>query len=105
MRTIQPAAIILLSAFMILFTACGGVHHTPENQGGFYYSGIYFGKNFSPALKEGVSDGCETSKGLYSKDHILFNTDIDYNTGWFLGRKRCIPLFKVEENNQSEKVT
>ena len=97
MRKIQPATIALLSASMILFTACGGVHHVPESKGGFYYSGIYFGKNFSLTLKKGVEDGCKTSKGYYTKNHVLFNNDIDYNTGWFLGRSRCIPLFKTEE--------
>jgi len=88
----------LLILFTLLLTGCGGgIHHTPEIKGGFYYSGIYFGKNFSQALKDGVKDGCKTSKGYYTKNHTLFNSDTDYNTGWFLGRSRCIPLFKTEE--------
>jgi len=95
-------SITLLTTSTVVFTACSGTtEQMPESQGGFYYSGIYFGKNFSPTLKEGVEDGCETSKGEYTKNHTLFNIDSDYNTGWFLGRSRCIPLFKVEEDNKS----
>ena len=100
MRINKPTTIALFSASILLFTACGGVRHVPESQGGFYYSGIYFGKNFSPTLKEGVADGCETSKGHYTKNHTLFNNDTDYNNGWFLGRSRCIPLFKVDEDEE-----
>jgi len=95
-------SITLLAGSAVLFTACGGgTRHVPESQGGFYYSSIYFGKNFSQTLKEGVEDGCDTSKGHYRKNHTLFNTDTDYNTGWFLGRSRCIPLFKVEEEDKT----
>jgi len=94
-------SITFLTTSAVVFTACGnGTRHAPESQGGFYYSGIYFGKNFSQTLKEGVEDGCETSKGHYTKNHTLFNIDTDYNTGWFLGRSRCIPLFKVEEDDE-----
>ncbi|AKF24497.1 hypothetical protein YH65_03165 [Sulfurovum lithotrophicum] len=90
----------LSTTALLLLTACGSVRHVPESKGGFYYSGIYFGKNFSQTLKEGVEDGCDTSKGHYTKNHTLFNNDRDYNTGWFLGRSRCIPLFKVEEDEK-----
>jgi len=90
---------------LLLLTACGGVHHMPESQGGFYYSGIYFGKNFSQTLKEGVEDGCKTSKGHYTKNHTLFNNDTDYNTGWFLGRNRCIPLFKIDKDEKAANPT
>jgi len=98
MKILKTTTISVLSSSILLLTACGGVHHTPKKQGGYYYSNIYFGKNFSPTLKEGVQDGCETSKGYYTKNHILFNNDRDYNTGWFLGRRRCISLLKLEEN-------
>jgi len=67
----------LSTTALLLFTACGGVRHVPESKGGFYYSGIYFGKNFSQTLKEGVEDGCDTSKGHYTKNHTLFNNDRD----------------------------
>jgi hypothetical protein len=88
--------------FLLLLSACGQKGHAvSKKEGGFYYSGIYFGKNFSPALKQGVADGCETSKGYYTKNHTLFNTETDYNTGWFLGRRRCIPLLKVEEDQDT----
>ena len=97
-------SITFLASSALLFTACGkGTPHVPESKGGFYYSGIYFGKNFSETLKEGVRDGCETSKGHYKKKHEFFNSDTDYNTGWFLGRSRCIPLFKVEEDDKPAK--
>ncbi|OQX50184.1 MAG: hypothetical protein B5M46_01305 [Epsilonproteobacteria bacterium 4484_20] len=103
MKYLKPT--IFLTGSLLLFTACGGVHKLPEDQGGFYYSGIYFGKNFSQTLKEGVEDGCDTSKGHYKKNHTLFNTDTDYNTGWFLGRNRCIPLLEVEEDDKASENT
>ncbi|OQX49578.1 MAG: hypothetical protein B5M46_04995 [Epsilonproteobacteria bacterium 4484_20] len=93
-------SITFLATSTLLFTACGGTRHVPESRGGFYYSGVYFGKNFSETLKEGVEDGCETSKGHYKKNHTLFNNDTDYNTGWFLGRSRCIPLLEIEEDDK-----
>jgi len=95
--------ITFLTASTLFFTACGeGTRHIPESEGGFYYSGLYFGKNFSITLKRGVEDGCNTSKGTYAKNHTLFKNDKDYNTGWFLGRKRCIPLLVFEENNTAD---
>jgi len=91
-----------ISTSLLLLTACNDTRQEESNTPSrFYYSGIYFGKHFSPTLKEGVKDGCETSKGEYTKNHIRFNTDTDYHTGWFLGRRRCIPLFKPEEENKS----
>jgi len=105
MQTIKPTTTALLSISILFFTACGGVRHVPESKGGFYYSGIYFGKNFSPTLKRGVEDGCETSKGYYTKNHTLFKNDTDYNTGWFLGRSRCIPLLEIEEDEKPVNLT
>jgi len=96
--------ITFLASLSLFFTACGGgTRHLPESQGGYYYSGIYFGKHFSATLKEGVEDGCDTSKGNYTKNHTRFNNDEDYNTGWFLGRKRCISLLEIEEDNENNK--
>ncbi len=95
-----PKSLVLLTGSLLLFNACGGIRHVPESQGGFYYSGIYFGKNFSETLKEGTRDGCKTAKGHYTKNHMLFKSDKDYNDGWFLGRSRCIPLFHPEENTE-----
>ena len=69
----------------------------PPSQGGFYYSGVYFGKNFSATFKKGIEDGCITAKGEYQKSHTLFKTDQDYNDGWFLGRNRCKHLLVMDE--------
>ncbi|SFV66746.1 hypothetical protein MNB_SV-10-863 [hydrothermal vent metagenome] len=98
MKYLKP--VMLLAVSSLLFTACGGPHHVPQSQGGFYYDGIYFGKNFSETFKEGIEDGCKTAQAHYTKNHTLFQIDKDYNDGWFLGRSRCIPLFKVEEDGE-----
>jgi len=99
MNTPITTTFFILSLFLL--PACNGNRQAvPESEGGFYYNGIYFGKHFSPSLKNGVEDGCTTSTGYYKKNHMLFNTDTDYNTGWFLGRSRCIPLLKIEENKK-----
>ena len=90
-------SLLLLNSALFLFLGCSS-QQVPESQGGFTHSGIYFGKNFTPRYQQGIVDGCTTSKGKYTKSHQLFNSDIDYNNGWFLGRKRCKKLLKLDEN-------
>ncbi len=65
---------------------------------GYVYHGIYFGKGLSPHAKQGIRDGCETSRGVYTKSHTLFNDDNDYYNGWFTGRNRCRGLLQIEED-------
>ena len=47
--------------------------------------------NQTPGFQKGAKDGCETAKGMYTKDHTAFNKDQQYNEGWFYGRKKCNP--------------
>jgi hypothetical protein len=65
---------------------------------GYTYHGIYFGKHLSDTYKYGIRDGCETSRGVYTKSHHLFNSDNDYYNGWFIGRNRCRELLQIDEN-------
>ncbi|RRS31896.1 MAG: hypothetical protein P794_02655 [Epsilonproteobacteria bacterium (ex Lamellibrachia satsuma)] len=88
---------ILFIGTSLLFTACTS-NQVPVTEGGYYYSGIYFGTNLPSNYKKGIRDGCTTAKGDYTKSHWLFNNNTDYNHGWFLGRNRCRPLLIVEDD-------
>ena len=43
----------------------------------------------SVSFRRGYKDGCLTAKGIYTKNHKLFNDDFEYHEGWFGGRKEC----------------
>lgn len=90
-------ALLFFFLTSLLFVTACTPKKLPPSQGGFYESGIYFGKNFSPTFKKGITDGCITAKGEYQKSHALFNKDQDYYDGWFLGRNRCKHLLVVDE--------
>ena len=100
----QKKNILLLiagSTTLLYLTGCGS-SKVPESRGGYYHSGIYFGKNFSENLKKGTEDGCTTAKGDYKKSHVLFNNDKDYNDGWFLGRNRCKHLLELDTRTEED---
>lgn len=88
--------IFLIASTLFYITGCKS-EKIPESKGGYYYSGIYFGKHFSLNYQQGIADGCTTAKGKYKKSHIFFNNDQDYYDGWFLGRNRCKDLLVIDE--------
>ena len=45
----------------------------------------------TPGFKQGQKDGCATATGDYVKDNTAFESDKDYQDGWFYGRKSCNP--------------
>ena len=55
----------------------------------YVYNNIDFGTGRNGAFKQGVVDACRTADGHYTKDHNLFNTDINYKSGWENGRLKC----------------
>jgi len=85
---IKKLHIYLLSSTVVIFNACTS-SQLDVNKGGYYHNNIYFGSNVSVFYKEGVMDGCTTSKGVYKKAHTLFNNNSDYANGWFMGRNKC----------------
>ena len=91
--------LIVGSTTLFHLTSCGS-SKVPESRGGYYYSGVYFGKNFPQTYKQGIRDGCITAKGVYKKSHKLFNNDQNYNDGWFLGRNRCKHLLVIEDEKK-----
>ncbi len=99
MKYIKPMTVLILITSLLLFNACGS-RKASNNKDGYSYSGIYFGKHFTPNYKKGIKDGCITAKGDYKKSHRLFNNDYDYNKGWFLGRNRCKDLLVIEEDKK-----
>jgi hypothetical protein len=76
----NPLPFVLFSLLAFLFL--GGCGTPPEPQ--------------SPAYIHGKHDGCETAKGLYTKNSHLFRSDPDYENGWFAGRRECNPSFHRE---------
>jgi hypothetical protein len=40
-------------------------------------------------FQRGYKDGCRTANGNYTKNHKLFNDNLEYHEGWFGGRKEC----------------
>ena len=95
--SVRYKLLLFPSLIFILLSGCGS-NNIPKYKDGYLYRGIYFGRNLSSTYKHGIRDGCETSRGIYTKSHALFNDDIDYYNGWFLGRKKCRHLLKIDEN-------
>ncbi|MEA1953501.1 MAG: hypothetical protein U9O24_03830 [Campylobacterota bacterium] len=87
---------IVIGSFLLL-NGCGP-SNVPEKEGGYYHNNIYFGKDLSPSYKKGIKDGCTTSNGRYKKSHYLFNNDIKYSDGWFIGRNKCRHLLVLESD-------
>jgi len=102
-KTATLSMLLLGSLFYI--TACSS-RKISKSQGGYYYSDIYFGKNFSDYFKKGIEDGCTTAKGDYKKSHTLFNNemDYDYKDGWFLGRNRCKHLLVLDTEMEEDSI-
>lgn len=88
--------IFLIASVLFYITGCNS-KKTAEKNGGYYYSGVYFGKYISPNHQQGIKDGCTTAKGTYKKSHTLFNNDQNYNDGWFIGRNKCKHLLVIED--------
>ena len=101
MFTGKTITLLLLSASFFCLSGCSS-SKAPESKGGYYYSGLYFGKNFPETFQRGIRDGCTTAKGDYKKSHIRFNYDEDYEDGWFLGRNRCKHLLVIDEDREEE---
>ena len=88
---------ILLGSTLFLFNACAPTS-VPVSEGGYYNHGIYFGVHLTEHNKEGIQDGCTTSKGIYTKKHWLFKHSKEYKNGWFSGRNKCKELLEIDEN-------
>jgi hypothetical protein len=86
----------------ILLTGCTSSAPAPKKQdfpaspGAFVYEGRNFGTNRNDTYKQGVRDGCDTSQGVYTKNHALFNSNGSYHTGWEHGRIHCNPADKAK---------
>jgi len=92
-KTKKMAFIVLGASF---FAGCHS--NVPANKSGYYYNNIYFGSHLPPAYIRGVSDGCDTAKGQYTKSHWFFHYKKDYTDGWFMGRNKCKKLLKIDKN-------
>ena len=86
---------------VILFTGCTSTgtptkKDFPASPGAFIYEGRNFGTNRNENYKQGVRDGCDTSQGLYTKNHAQFNGNNSYHIGWEHGRIHCNPADKAK---------
>jgi len=45
--------------------------------------------NHTYTYQQGYKDGCSTANGTYTKNHKLFNDNLEYHEGWFSGRRDC----------------
>ncbi len=95
MNTIVPHTFTLF--LIALITGCGSSKHLSHSKE-YYYHNIYFGRGLSTDFKKGIQDGCETSRGVYTKSHKAFNNSNDYHNGWFTGRNKCRGLLKIDED-------
>ena len=94
----QKTILLVLIGYTSLYITGCGKAKKPVVQDGYYHSGIYFGKGLPSTYKQGINDGCRTSKGIYTKSHTRFNNDQYYNDGWFLGRNKCRHLLVIEND-------
>jgi len=92
-----PLLFLSLFSALLLVSACT-TGKKANTKGGYLHSGIYFGLNLSNIYKEGIKDGCKTSKGAYTKSHYLFKKKAEYADGWFIGRNKCLHLLKINKN-------
>ncbi len=97
----KSVSLFLIASTLFYFTGCSH-NNEPVHQDGYYHSGIYFGKDLPASYQQGITDGCTTSKGRYTKSHTRFNNDQNYNHGWFLGRNRCRHLLVIEDEKSGE---
>ena len=80
--------VIILAIVMIGITACKKKSPSVSHRYVAPYKPVdIFGK--SENFKIGANDGCLTADGKYTKQHDLFNTNIEYYNGWFAGRRNC----------------
>ena len=93
----KKASRLFICLTFLIFFGCDSTK-VPHNKRGFTYSGIYFGKHLAPSYQQGIVDGCTTSKGKYRKSHRQFRINAGYRRGWFIGRKKCKNLLRINKN-------
>jgi len=85
--TSKSIEIVLYFTVVFFITAC--VSSSKISLNNFVYNGHNFGADKNSEYRLGIIDGCKTSGGEYSKNHIKFNKNIDYHNGWEDGRLNC----------------
>jgi len=76
--------ILLCLTSALLLTACGSNSSSVPQP----YRPLKL-DNKSASYQFGAHDGCMTATEIYKKDHVAFNNDLDYNEGWWAGRRNC----------------
>ena len=60
----STSSLLIFGITLFTLQNCGS-SKVSTSQGGFYHSGIYFGKHFPANYQQGIADGCTTAKGIY----------------------------------------
>ena len=77
----QTTTLLLVSSCLV-FTACS------TNSEPAFYKPLNL-KNKTESYKKGAGDGCKTAVESYRKNSDAFNNDLEYNKGWWAGRRNC----------------
>jgi len=90
MNCIKGIQLLLASAMAFLIMGCTSSESSLiPNRGDYIYRGHDFGPDRDAAYRQGVEDGCRTSDGDYTKNHVSYKTDESYHNGWEHGRLHC----------------
>ena len=109
MPYIKPIRAIILASSLLLLNACVP-NKAPIGQGGYYYSGIYFGKFFPKNYKKGIDEqyGARPLKREIEKivstplAQKLLSEDVDKDSVVNITESKGKAIFKIEKKVNDE---
>jgi len=90
MHFTKDTVLIISATAAILLSGCVSSEESiaPGSED-FVYRGHDFGPDRDAEYRQGVKDGCRTSDGDYTKNHVSYKTNESYHAGWEHGRLHC----------------
>ena len=90
MNFTKGTQLLFATTMVFLFSGCVSSESSVAPRSNDYiYRGHDFGPDRDAAYRKGVQDGCKTSDGDYTKDHLQYKTNESYHMGWEHGRLHC----------------
>ena len=86
MKNKRKIIVSSIVAVILIFSGCASKNRTTSNK---KIEKVEDVDRESSSYINGDSDGCETAKGRYTKNHSEFKNNLNYHEGWFNGRQRC----------------